>query len=107
MLSGQELKTRVLADLRDAGLSPEKLRELEQYSPTEIAGMVGTGGGGLVGLLAMLRTFGPSRSKGQTDILESQFQEIRKELDRIRGGQVVANGGPTSTNKPPSATGAG
>ncbi|MCH8147285.1 MAG: hypothetical protein IH987_04720 [Planctomycetes bacterium] len=79
------------------------LEKLEGMTPNEITALMGAGGAGsLLGLLALLRSFGASRSQRQTDILNQLFAGLKEEVDRLRGGQVASS---TSTN--PTTTGSG
>jgi hypothetical protein len=99
--AGAELKQTILAEAKDAGIPKEMLDQLQGMSASEITTLVGTGGGaGLLGLLALLRSFGPSRSQRQTDVLNQLFTSLKEEVERMRGGQVVGNAPRTN---PPAA----
>ncbi len=79
------------------------LEQLEGMTSDEITTLMGAGGAGsLLGLLALFRSFGASRSQRQTDILNQLFAGLKEEVDRMRGGPVASS---TSTN--PTTTGPG
>lgn len=105
---GAELKAAILKEAKDAAIPKEMLEKLEGMTPNEITTLMGAGGAGsLLGLLALLRSFGGSRSQRQTDILNQLFAGLKEEVDRMRGGPVTSTTPTTPTTTGSGGTGAG
>lgn len=104
---GAELKAAILKEAKAAAIPKEMLEQLEKMTPDEITALVGMGGAGsLLGLLALMRSFGPSRSQRQTDILNQFIRTIKEEVDRLRGGPVASSTPPNSTTTGSGGAGA-
>ena len=104
---GAELKAAILKEAKEAAIPKEMLEQLKGMTPNEIMALIGTGGSaGLLGLLALLRSFGPSRSQRQTDILNQLVANQKEEVDRLRGGPVASSTSTNPTTTSPAGTGA-
>ena len=99
---GVSLREAILKEAKEAAIPKAMLAQLQGMTPTEIKTLMGTGGtAGLLGLLALARTFGRSRSQGQTDVLRQLFDSMKEEVDRMRCGHMASAPAPTQ----PSTTG--
>lgn len=97
---GAELKAAILEEAKAAAIPIEMLAKLEGMTSEQLLGLVGTGGAGsLLGLFALFRSFGPSRSQRQTDILNQMMDSLKEELDRVRG-EPVASGSRSKKKRP-------
>lgn len=104
---GAELKAAILKEAQEAAIPKEMLEQLKGMTPNEIMALIGTGGSaGLLGLLALLRSFGPSRSQRQTDILNQLVANQKEEVDRLRGGPVALSTSTNPTTTSPAGTAA-
>lgn len=102
-----ELKAAILKEAKDAAIPKEMLEQLEGMTTDEITAFVGMGGAGsLLGLLALLRSFGTSRSQRQTDILDQLFAGLKEDVNRMRGGAVASSTSSNPTTTSPGGTGA-
>ncbi len=102
-----EVKAEVLSELEKAGFSAKDLRELREMPADEFAGLLGAGGGGLLGILALIRTMGPSRGKAEQAVVAAQFQSIKEEMQRMRGVQSTPPVVVTAPVAQPGGSGSG
>lgn len=74
----KEFKDELLIAAKEMDLSREEIEKIASKSPEELFATYGTtGAGGIVGLLALFRTFGKSRGKEEIDRLREEFMAER------------------------------
>ena len=78
-----QFQTEMVRVAEENKWSKEKIDELKAMSPSEAFQTYGLGGGaGAVGIFALLRTFGKSRSK-------EEIERLMGEVHEVRAGQVA------------------
>lgn len=81
----KEFKEEFLRVAEQKGVSREDLAALTQKSPEELIETYGSGGAiGIVSLLALLRTFGKSRSQKEIDELYDNFVELKTAAVKVQ-----------------------
>lgn len=75
----RDFKEKFLALLAENGATKEQLRDATSKSPGELLALTGGGGGlGVIALMALLRTFGKSRSQDEINELYDKVGELEK-----------------------------
>ncbi|MEM9916196.1 MAG: hypothetical protein AAF911_14675 [Planctomycetota bacterium] len=77
---------------RERGLSEEELKIIQDMSEEDVFQKYGLeGGAGILGLLALIRTFGRSRSKEEVDALREKLEGLAQENTKVQTAQALAS----------------
>lgn len=77
---------------RERGLSEEELKIIQDMSEEDVFQKYGLeGGAGILGLLALIRTFGRSRSKEEVDALREKLEGLAQENTKVQTAQAIAS----------------
>ena len=93
-------KEEVLAAAKEMDIPREEIEKIASMSPEEAFATYGTtGAGGIVGLLALFRTFGKSRGKEEIDRLREEFMS-----ERVAAADTISTSTPTTPRRRKKAT---
>ena len=80
----EKVKQAIIDELRQRGLSESEMAKYKEMTPEQLTALAGGGGAvGLAALAALLRTFGPSRGKKETDELWELLKKLEGEQQKL------------------------
>lgn len=80
----EKVKQAIIDELRQRGLTESEMAKYQEMSPEQLTALAGGGGAvGLAALAALLRTFGASRGKKETDELWELLKKLEGEQQKL------------------------